>query len=109
MLETYSRRVEYKQFQQYSVSQDPYAVRGGIGERSLRQILEHAVEVAERGLPNDRDAIKKLVSEITTMVDALCELRDDGKGTSPQVRLISYLILSSDKNFKFLISFRPKA
>ncbi|XP_065219510.1 vinculin-like isoform X2 [Planococcus citri] len=63
---------------------DPLAVRGGIGERSLRQILEHAVEVAERALPSDRDAIKKMVSEITTMVDALCELRDDGKGTSPQ-------------------------
>lgn len=86
MLETYSRRVEYTQSSHHSYySQDPLAVRGGIGERSLRQILEHAVEVAERALPNDRDAIKKLVSEITTMVDALCELRDDGKGTSPQV------------------------
>ena len=89
MLETYSRRVEYTQSQQwYSyTSQDPLAVRGGIGERSLRQILEHAIEVAERALPNDRDAIKKMVSEITTMVDALCELRDDGKGTSPQVNI----------------------
>lgn len=63
---------------------DPLAVRGGIGEKSLRQILDHAAEVADRCLPADRDAIKKMVSEITTMVDALCELRDDGKGTSPQ-------------------------
>ncbi|KAK7590064.1 hypothetical protein V9T40_001677 [Parthenolecanium corni] len=63
---------------------DPLAMRGGIGEKSLRQILNHASEVAERCLPNDREAIKKMISEITTMVDALCELRDDGKGTSPQ-------------------------
>lgn len=61
------------------------AVRGGIGEKSLRQILDHAKEVADRCLSNDRDIIKKMISEITTMVDALCELRDDGKGTSPQV------------------------
>lgn len=60
-------------------------MRGGIGEKSLRQILNHASEVADRCLPGDRDAIKKMISEITTMVDALCELRDDGKGTSPQV------------------------
>ncbi|XP_065226162.1 vinculin-like isoform X3 [Planococcus citri] len=63
---------------------DPLAVRGDISERSLRQILEHAVQVSERALPSDRDAIKKMVSEITTMVDTLCELRDYGKGSSPQ-------------------------
>lgn len=60
-------------------------MRGGIGEKSLRQILNHASEVSDRCLPSDRDAIKKMVSEVTTMVDALCELRDSGKGTSPQV------------------------
>lgn len=64
-------------------------MRGGIGEKSLRQILEHAAEVADRCLPTERDALKKLVSEIHTMVDALCELRDDGKGTSPQVILLN--------------------
>ena len=71
----------------FSIVQDPLAVRGGIGEKSLRQILEHAAEVADRCLPVDRDPLKKLISEIHTMVDALCELRDDGKGTSPQVML----------------------
>lgn len=66
--------------------QDPLALRGGLGEKSLRQILDHAMTVAERALPPDQTAIKKLCSEITTMTDALCELRQDGKGATPQVR-----------------------
>lgn len=66
--------------------QDPTALRGGIGEKSLRQILAQADKVADRSLPPDRDAIKKLSGDISSMTDALCELRQDGKGTTPQVR-----------------------
>lgn len=61
------------------------ALRGGVGEKSVRQILDHATKVAERSLPQDRDQILKMVDDITTMTDALCELRQDGKGATPQV------------------------
>ncbi|XP_069941014.1 vinculin-like isoform X15 [Cherax quadricarinatus] len=64
--------------------QDPTALRGGIGEKSLRQILSQAGKVAERSLPPDRDAIRKLSGDISSMTDALCELRQDGKGATPQ-------------------------
>ena len=56
-----------------------------MGEKSVRQILEHAQRVCERSLPVDAEAIKKLCGDITTMTDALCELRQDGKGATPQV------------------------
>lgn len=51
----------------------------------MRQILDHAHAVADRALPTDRDHIHKLSSDVTTMTEALCELRQEGKGTSPQV------------------------
>lgn len=68
--------------------QDPLALRGGVGEKSVRQILDHAQTVADRALPADRDIIRKLCSDVTTMTEALCELRQDGKGTSPQVNKV---------------------
>lgn len=63
------------------------ALRGGVGEKAVRQIVEHARAVAERALPNDKDHISRLCSEISTMTSALCELRQEGKGTTPQVIL----------------------
>ncbi|KAL0277140.1 UNVERIFIED_CONTAM: hypothetical protein PYX00_004521 [Menopon gallinae] len=69
--------------------EDPLALRGGVGEKSVRQILEHASKVAERSLPQDRDCIRKMVDDITTMTDALCELRQDGKGATPQAEGLS--------------------
>lgn len=64
---------------------DPEAVRGGVGEKSLRQILDAAYKVSQRCLPQDARHIQKLNSEISTMTDALCELRQEGKGATPQV------------------------
>ena len=50
------------------------------GERCLRQILEDGHRVAERCVnEEDREGINKLVSDITSMADALCELRQQGK------------------------------
>ncbi|XP_066153988.1 vinculin isoform X11 [Euwallacea fornicatus] len=68
---------------------DPNAVRGGVGEKSLRQIIEDAQKVAERCLPQDAHNINKLCSDLTTMTDALCELRQDGKGASPQAESLA--------------------
>ncbi|KAJ8682712.1 hypothetical protein QAD02_018504 [Eretmocerus hayati] len=61
------------------------ALRGGVGEKSLRQIIEQAERLADRYLPpSQADPISKLSSQLTTMTDALCELRQNDKGTSPQ-------------------------
>ncbi|KAG9509558.1 Vinculin [Fragariocoptes setiger] len=69
--------------------EDPYAPNGGIGEKSLRQILEHAERIAERALPLDRDAILKSVGDIRAMVNALCELRASGQNATPQAASLS--------------------
>jgi vinculin len=72
--------------------EDPLALRGGVGEKSVRQILEHSQRVSERALPGDAEAIRKLCGDITTMTDALCELRQDGKGTTPQAECLAHSI-----------------
>jgi len=64
--------------------EDPNALRGGVGEKSIRQIIELAERVAERALPDDQRALRKLCSELTALTDALCELRSDGQGATPQ-------------------------
>ncbi|XP_037091757.1 LOW QUALITY PROTEIN: vinculin-like [Pollicipes pollicipes] len=66
--------------------QDPLAVRGGVGEKSLRAIVDLSGRVAERALPQDRNAINKLAGDVSSMTDALCELRQSGQGTSPQAQ-----------------------
>lgn len=58
---------------------DPNAVKGGVGEKSLRQILDYALKVADRSLPADRDSIRKMCGDISSMADALCELRANGQ------------------------------
>lgn len=69
--------------------EDPIAVTGGIGEKSLRQILEYAQRIAERSLPPNNSSIKKMCGDIKSMTDGLCELRQDGKGTSPQAQALA--------------------
>ncbi|KAK9703034.1 Vinculin family [Popillia japonica] len=49
---------------------DPKAVKGGVGEKSLRQIIDAAQKVAER-------TVKE------------CELRQDGKGATPQAEALA--------------------
>lgn len=60
-----------------------YALRGGVGEKALRQIIEAAQLVADRCLPGDSQRIRKLASNLMGMVDELCKLRQDGKGATP--------------------------
>lgn len=69
--------------------EDPYAPNGGIGEKSLRQILDHAERIADRSLPQDRELIKKQCSDIRAMVNALCELRHSNQGSSPQAQSLA--------------------
>ncbi|XP_013115567.1 vinculin [Stomoxys calcitrans] len=68
---------------------NPYALRGGVGEKALRQIIENANEISERCLPQDSYPIRRTADEISAMANSLCELRQDGKGTSPQAESLA--------------------
>lgn len=65
----------------YDWLDDGFALRGGLGEKSLRQIVEQAQRLAERYLPpSQAESLQKLTSQIVTMTNALCELRQNEKG-----------------------------
>ncbi|XP_076450560.1 vinculin-like isoform X11 [Babylonia areolata] len=65
--------------------QDPAALVGSAGDKALRQILDDARKVADRCTNRqERDAIMKNVGDIESMSNALSELRQQGKGSSPQ-------------------------
>ncbi|XP_022661319.1 vinculin-like isoform X4 [Varroa jacobsoni] len=68
---------------------DPTAMPGGVGEKSLRYILEYARRIAERALPADRNVILKACGDIESMLNALCELRSSGQDNSPQTVSLS--------------------
>ncbi|XP_046400954.1 vinculin isoform X9 [Ischnura elegans] len=73
--------------------EDPLALRGGVGEKSVRHILEQAMRVCERsGGSAEGEAVGKLVGDISSMTDALCQLRQEGKGTTPQAQSLSRAI-----------------
>jgi len=65
----------------YDWLDDSLALKGGVGEKSLRQIIEQASRLAEHYLPpSQAEPMSKLTSQIMTMTDALCELRHKEKG-----------------------------
>ncbi|XP_065941182.1 vinculin isoform X3 [Magallana gigas] len=77
--------IEQKMKQATDWLQDPAALIGSLGDKALHQVLDDARKIAERCTnPADRDQILKTVGDIESMVDALCELRQLGKGDSPQ-------------------------
>lgn len=71
---------------------NPYALKGGVGEKALRQIIDNANEISERCLPQDAYPIRRMADEIGAMTNSLCELRQDGKGTSPQAESLARAI-----------------
>ncbi|XP_014602559.1 PREDICTED: vinculin isoform X2 [Polistes canadensis] len=74
----------------YDWLDDGLALRGGVGEKSLRQIVEQASRLAERYLsPSQAEPLSKLASQIVTMTEALCELRQNEKGTTPQAEALA--------------------
>lgn len=68
---------------------NPYALRGGVGEKALRQILDNAYKVADRSLPHDASRIRRLADDISAQANALCELRQEGKGNTPQAESLA--------------------
>ncbi|XP_076677173.1 vinculin isoform X4 [Andrena cerasifolii] len=74
----------------YDWLDDGLALRGGVGEKSLRQIVEQAQRLADRYLPpSQSEPLSKLTSQIVTMTNALCELRQNEKGTTPQAEALA--------------------
>jgi len=73
---------------------DPMAVQGGVGEKSLRSIVELAEKVAERSLPLDAEHLRRLAGDVSAMTDALCELRASGRGATPQAENLARNIQS---------------
>ncbi|KAK0397743.1 hypothetical protein QR680_002248 [Steinernema hermaphroditum] len=52
---------------------------GAIGEKAIRRICDYAEKIASRALPEDSVSIRRAVSDITSMTDAICELRLQGR------------------------------
>lgn len=59
-------------------------MRGGVGEKALRQIINNAYGIADRCLPQDAAIIRKIADDIKRAVNTLCDLRQEGKGQTPQ-------------------------
>ncbi|XP_055899269.1 vinculin-like isoform X3 [Biomphalaria glabrata] len=69
---------------------DPAALVGSLGDKSLRQIIDDSRRIAERCTNMcDRDAILRSASDVESMVNALSELRQQGKGSSPQAMALA--------------------
>ncbi|KYN32733.1 Vinculin [Trachymyrmex septentrionalis] len=89
----------------YDWLDDGLALRGGVGEKSLRQIIEQASRLAEHYLsPSQAEPISKLASQIVTMTDALCELRQNEKGTTPQAEALARSIKEKLNELRGLIA-----
>lgn len=78
-------------------------VIGGIGEKSLRHILDLALKISDYCHPAARAAIRKQVGDLRALIDALCELRSQNKGTSPQAQSMARSISGQLKNLVQLI------
>ncbi|KAI7693994.1 Vinculin [Sarcoptes scabiei] len=84
--------------------EDPSAVTGGVGEKSVRSIIENARRISNIVLPEDRDPIRKSANDIESMTNALCELRDDGKSGTPQAQSLGRSINNQLKNLSNLVN-----
>ncbi|KAH9513752.1 hypothetical protein Btru_042006, partial [Bulinus truncatus] len=69
---------------------DPAALVGSLGDKSLRQIIDDSRKIAERCTNIvDRDSILRSASDVESMVNAMSELRQQGKGSSPQAMALA--------------------
>lgn len=58
---------------------DPRGRSGAVGEKAIRRICDYAEKIAARSLPEDQYAIRNSISEIASLADSICELRQQGK------------------------------
>ncbi|KAI1715108.1 vinculin family domain-containing protein [Ditylenchus destructor] len=52
---------------------------GALGEKSLRKIVDYSEKIAARSLPEDQNAIRSLIGEISSLLDSICDLRSQGR------------------------------
>uniref|UniRef100_A0A915CWW7 Vinculin n=1 Tax=Ditylenchus dipsaci TaxID=166011 RepID=A0A915CWW7_9BILA len=64
---------------------DPRARPGAVGEKAIRRILEYAEKIAARSLPEDQFTIRHAISEIASLADSICELRQAGRYDNQQL------------------------
>uniref|UniRef100_A0A0N4Z3B8 Vinculin n=1 Tax=Parastrongyloides trichosuri TaxID=131310 RepID=A0A0N4Z3B8_PARTI len=58
---------------------DPRARPGAVGEKAIRRICDYAEKIATRSLPEDAYNIRHAIGNITSLTDAICELRIQGR------------------------------
>lgn len=54
---------------------DPRAPAGATGEKAIRRICDYSERIAARALPEDSEMIYRVISDINSMTNAICELR----------------------------------
>lgn len=84
--------------------EDPTAMTGGVGEKSVRSIIENARRISDLVLPEDKDPIRKSANDIESMTNALCELRDEGKIATPQAQSLGHSINNQLKNLSNFVN-----
>lgn len=103
VLKKLSNAINNKMELAYDWLNNPYALRGGVGEKALRQIIDNAAEISERCLPQDAYPIRRAADEIAILTNNLCDLRQDGKGTSAQAESLARNIRFKVDNMQALI------
>jgi vinculin len=69
---------------------DPAALVGSLGDKAVHQIIDDSRRIAERcTAPANTEAILRSAGDVESMVNALSELRQQGKGSSPQAVSLS--------------------
>uniref|UniRef100_A0AC35U531 Vinculin n=1 Tax=Rhabditophanes sp. KR3021 TaxID=114890 RepID=A0AC35U531_9BILA len=58
---------------------DSRARPGAVGEKAIRRICDYAEKIAARALPEDAHNIRHAIGNITSLTDAICELRNQGR------------------------------
>lgn len=70
----------------------------------MRQIIDNAYRVADRCLPQDAAIIRKLADDISRAANTLCDLRQEGKGQTPQADQLARQIREQLGNLNRAIS-----
>lgn len=72
--------IEARVVDAYDWLDDGLALRGGVGEKSLYQIIQQASRIADCLPPAQADAMHKQINQLRSLIDSLCELRQRGQG-----------------------------
>ncbi|KAF6041156.1 Vinc [Bugula neritina] len=104
ILKNVLNEMEQRQQEAHDWLRDTQSLPGASGEKALHDMLASALVAAGR-CPNPRDAevIKKTVSDVQSMVNALNELRASGQGDSVQAQALAKGIEEKLADLKSLV------